>query len=269
MSSIYNELSKERKYLQSIGELPEWVTTNSYQMLKEKYLSPKESLRDRYTSIAYTASQYMPESIRTHWFNEFFNILWKGWLAASTPVLANMGKPSGCPVSCSGGYIGDSVYDFYNGQVEVAMLSKNGFGTSGYLGDIRPRGAPIANMTGGASGIVPVFKDYVQVASDISQGSSRRGAWAGYLPIDHDDFDELVTHISKYPDDANVGWNITQSFIDRLDNGDEEATRRYQKALKLKMVTGKGYFLFIDKVNDLNPIWYKDKGITVKASNLC
>ena len=267
--SIYKSLSEERKYLQSIGELPEWITTNSYQMLKEKYLEEGESLRDRYRSIAYTAALYMPKDFHTIWMERFFTILWNGWLAASTPVLANMGKPSGCPVSCSGGYIGDSVYDFYNGQVEVAMLSKNGFGTSGYLGDIRERGAPINNMKGGASGIVPVFKDYVQVARDISQGSSRRGAWAGYIPIDHPDFDELVTHISKFPDDANVGWNITDSFISRLKSGDEEAIRRYQKTLKLKMVTGKGYYFFVDKVNRLNPEWYKDKDIEVLASNLC
>ena len=267
--SIYKELGIERKMLQDSGELPKWVTTNSYQMLKEKYLDEGETLKGRYTSIARTASNYMPEDMRESWFNRFYELLWNGWLAASTPVLANMGKKSGCPVSCSGGYIGDSVFDFYSGQVEVAMLSKNGFGTSGYMGDIRPRGAPISNIKGGASGVVPVFKDYVQVARDISQGSSRRGAFAAYLPIDHDDFDELVIHISKYPDDANIGWSIPQSFIDRLDAGEEEAIRRYQKVLKLKMLTGKGYFFFVDKVNRLNPGWYVDKGIKVQASNLC
>jgi intein/homing endonuclease len=35
------------------------------------------------------------------------------------------------------------------------------------------------------------------------------------------------------------------------------------------MITGKGYFNFIDKVNHQNPQMYKDKNLTVKASNLC
>ena len=35
------------------------------------------------------------------------------------------------------------------------------------------------------------------------------------------------------------------------------------------MITGKGYFNFIDKVNRQNPQMYIDKGLTVKASNLC
>lgn len=267
--TIYKELSEERKYLQGIGELPEWVTTNSYQMLKEKYLDEGETLYQRFRKIAYTAAQYLPDEGRGVWMDKFFKVLWNGWLAASTPVLANMGKEKGCPVSCSGSYVGDSVYDFYATQLETAILSKNGFGTSGYLGDIRPRGASINGLKGGASGIVPVFKDFVQLSRDISQGSSRRGAWAGYLPIDHDDFYELLNYISKYPDDANVGWVISDNFIDRLNNGDKEALERYQKALKLKMVTGKGYFFFVDKVNRLSPKWYKDKGLKVLASQLC
>jgi ribonucleotide reductase alpha subunit len=118
--------------------------------------------------------------------------MWNGWLSLSTPVLANMGTGTNCPVSCSGGVIGDSVYDFYDMQVETALLSKNGFGTSAYLGDIRPRGAPINGLKGGASGVLPVFKDYIQLSKDISQGNSRKGAWAGYIEIDHPDFYELV-----------------------------------------------------------------------------
>lgn len=171
--------------------------------------------------------------------------------------------------NCSGGFISDSVYGFYGAQQEAAVLSKNGFGTSGYLGAIRPRGAKITGVKGGASGVLPVFKDFVQMSRDISQGSQRRGAWAGYLEIDHPDFYEIVNYISKSPDDANIGWNVTDNFIERLDAGDRDAISRYQAALKLKMVTGKGYFEFIDKVNRLNPQMYKDRGLSVKASNLC
>lgn len=267
--SIYNELSEERKKLQATNKLPKWVTTNSYQMLKEKYLEEGETLRDRFNSIAYRAASYMPETNRDIWYIRFFEILWNGWLAASTPVLANMGREKGCPVSCSGGYIGDSVHDFYATQLETAILSKNGFGTSGYLGDIRPRGSVISGMRGGASGVLPVFKDFIQLSRDISQGSQRRGAWAGYLPIDHEDFYEVLSFINKTPDDANVGWIISDSFIARLNSGDTEALERYQKALKTKMMTGKGYFFFSDKVNRQNPQCYKDKGLRVLASQLC
>ena len=266
--SIYDELGEERKQLQEEDKLPNWVTTAAWQMLKENYLSKDyPDLKSVYIRVARHASQYTNDPL--YWETKFFELFWKGYLAASTPVLSNMGTGVGCPVSCSGGFIKDSVFSFYGSQQEAAVLSKNGFGTSGYLGSIRPRGAKIAGMKGSASGVLPVFKDFVQMSRDISQGSQRRGAWAGYIEIDHGDFFELVNYINKNPDDANIGWNITDAFIARLEAGDKDAIDRYQKALKLKMITGKGYFNFIDKVNRQNPQMYKDKNLTVKASNLC
>ena len=266
--SIYDELGEERKRLQEQGRLPNWVTTVAWQMLKENYLSTKyPDLESVYTRVAKHAASYT--TTPAEWQEKFYNLLWNGHLAASTPVLSNMGTGVGCPVSCSGNYVGDSVYAFYDAQKENAILSKNGFGTSSYLGGIRPRGSKITGLKGSASGVLPVFKDFVQMSRDISQGSQRRGAWAGYIEIDHGDFFELVNFITKNPDDANIGWIVTNKFIDRLDAGDKDAIDRYQKALKLKMITGKGYFEFIDKVNSQNPKMYKDKNLTVKASNLC
>ena len=266
--SIYDELSNERKELQEQGKLPKWCTTIAWQMLKEKNLSPEyPDLASVYNRIAKHAASYTPNP--TEWQPKFFELLWNGWLAASTPVLSNMGTGFGCPVSCSGGFIEDSVYGFYGAQQEAAVLSKNGFGTSGYLGAIRHRGAKIKGVKGGASGVLPVFKDFVQMSRDISQGSQRRGAWAGYLEIDHPDFYEIVNYIIKNPDDANIGWNVSDAFIAKLDSGDSAAISRYQASLKLKMITGKGYFFKTDTVNRLSPKMYKDRGLDVKASNLC
>ena len=266
--SIYDELSDERKELQETGQLPVWCTTIAWQMLKEKNLSADyPDLKSVYNRITKHAAKYTPNP--DEWQPKFFELLWNGWLAASTPVLSNMGTGFGCPVSCSGGEVPDSVFGFYGAQQEAAVLSKNGFGTSGYLGKIRHRGAPINGVKGGASGVLPVFKDFIQMSRDISQGSQRRGAWAGYIEIDHPDFYEIVNFISKNPDDANLGWVVTDEFIARLDANDNEATLRYQLALKTKMITGKGYFFFVDRVNNLSPQMYKDKGLRVNASNLC
>ena len=54
-----------------------------------------------------------------------------------------------------------------------------------------------------------------------------------------------------------------------MDSKDEDAIARYQKAMKVKMLTGKGYFVFIDKMNAQNPPMYAEHGLKVKASNLC
>lgn len=266
MTSIYDKLSRERKELQAQGHVPDWFTTGGWQLFKEKYLYDAVGLKDTYMRIAKTAAKHTdnPDS----WAARFFDVMWKGWLAPSTPVLSNMGTIKGMPVSCSGQYVEDSIDGFYKSYHETAMLTKNGFGTSGYLGDIRPRGSNI--RTGGkASGTLPIIKHFVQDMRDVAQGTSRRGAWAGYLPIDHADFDEVVDYLEHHPDDLNLGWNISDAFIDKLEEGDEEALRRYQRAMKVKAVTGKGYFFKPDAVDRMSPQMYKDKGLKVKASNLC
>ena len=130
--SIYEELGDERKQLQEEGKLPMWVTTPAWQILKDKYTTEDcPDLYSIYKRISITAASHMYD--KEHWQKVFFNLMWNGWLACSTPVLANMGTNRGCPVSCSGNFIGDSVYEFYESQKEVEVLSKNGFGTSSYL----------------------------------------------------------------------------------------------------------------------------------------
>ena len=264
--TIYQKLSVERKHLQSIGAVPEWFTTPSWQLFKAKYLHEAVGIRDTFERVASTLARHMPDS--AEWETKFFNILWTGHLAGSTPVISNTGTNKGLPVSCSGQYIGDSIDSFYSNRRETALLTKEGFGTSAYMGDIRPRGERISKG-GSASGVVPVFEGFVQDMRDVAQGTSRRGAWAGYIEITHGDFFELADKLLHEGDDLNVGWIITDSFIERLERGDIDAIERYQRALKVKCITGKGYFYFVDKINRANPQSYKIHGLTCKASNLC
>lgn len=169
--SIYSKLSQERKELQEKGLLPEWFSTSGWQLFKGKYLyDTEEAAFGQYKRIAKTAAKHL-EGTELHEGAEdkFFHLLWNGWLSPSTPVLANMGTDRGLPVSCSGGYIEDSIDGFYSGRHETAVLTKHGFGTSGYLGDVRPRGSSIS-VGGKASGVVPVFKGFVQDMRDVAQG---------------------------------------------------------------------------------------------------
>lgn len=271
IENIYNKLSEERKTLQEQGLVPMWYSTGGFQMFKDKYdyETHGRSVRGQFERIAKTAAAHLKGTkFAQEAEAKFFELFWNGWLSPSTPVLANMGTDRGLPVSCSGSSVGDSINGFYSNRHETAMLTKYGFGTSSYLGDIRPRGAKIS-VGGKASGVVPVFKGHVQDMRDVAQGTARRGAWAGYLEIDHGDFDELADYIMSEPDDANIGWIIKDTFTKRLENKEPDAIRRFQKAMKMKMITGKGYFCFIDKINEKRPQMYKDNGLLVKASNLC
>lgn len=265
--NIYKKLSEERKKLQAEGLIPEWYSTAGWQMFKSKYLyKTNRAVRGQFERIAKTAAKHVPMLPEAE--NKFFEMLWKGWLSPSTPVLANMGTDRGMPVSCSGTVVEDSVDGFYSNLHEVAILTKNGFGTASDLSGIRPRGSHIS-VGGKASGVVPIIKEHVSAMRNIAQGATRRGAWACYLDIEHGDFYEVAEMLLAEPDDLNIGWTIKQSFIDKLNSKDEDAVNRFKKAMKVKMVTGKGYFFFVDKTNSKRPIMYRDKGMFINNSQLC
>ena len=165
--SLYDKLSEERKQLQEEGLLPPWFTTNGWQLYKEKYRYESRGVKEAYSRIARTAAKHTDD--HNKWAELFFDIMWKGWLAPSTPVMSNMGTPKGMPVSCSGGFVRDSIDGFYSAYREAALLTKYGLGTSGYIGDVRPRGSAISSG-GKASGSLPVFKAFAQAMRDVAQG---------------------------------------------------------------------------------------------------
>ncbi len=274
----YETLSKERKALQEKDLMPQHWSTGAWQLFKAKYMYDAENPREQYERIASTLAQYVEGRYPDWWKEEFgedytwkqafFDELWSGNLSGSTPVIANTGTDRGFSVSCSGNVAEDSVYGIYSAKLEVAVLTKNGFGTATYLGHIIPRGTKSSKgVTSG--GVVEWIKTFVLDTTVVSQGSNRRGAWAGYLPIEHGDFFELANYLKDAPDGLNVGWNISNEFIDRLEARDPDAIKRFKQAMYTKMVTGRGYFAFIDKINARRPQMYKDLGLEVVSPQLC
>lgn len=266
MSTIYEKLSEERKKLQEQDLAPAFWSTGGYQLFKEKYLYQAANPREQYERIARTLAVHTPDPQK--WYGKFFDIMWKGWLSPSTPILANTGTTRGLPVSCAANYIPDSIDGIYKAKHETAMLTKYGFGTAGYLGDVRPRGSKIS-VGGKSLGILPIIQGVQHDMEYVAQGTARRGSWAGYVPVDHGDFDEVCSYLEQHPDGNNIGWVWKDSDTEKMNAGDPEATRRFQKMLKTKMVTGKGYLFFQDKANRARPQWLKDKGLEIKTSQLC
>lgn len=269
MTTKYDEYSNERKQQQKDGTLPLFYSTAGFQLITDmEYISKGETVKDRYTTIAATLSAHMPPKYVEEYNKIFYDLLWDGLLSAATPVYINTGaNNNGLPISCSGSYVFDSVDSFYSVAHEIAMLSKYGFGTSAYLGDIRPRGSSISG--GGVSdGAVEVMELLFKTANHISQGNNRRGSVATYLPIEHGDFWEVCHWVENNSDGTNIGWVIGDNAIALLDNDDEEMVNRYQMVMYLRMM-GLGYIIDVDKANRLAPDVYKDNNVKIKASNLC
>jgi len=269
MKSSLDDLSEARKLGQDEGRYPEWFSSGGFQMFEQRYLHNATGFKEQARRIASTAAKHLKKAPLIEKYEEiFFNMMWEGDLSCSTPVLANTGTGRGMPVSCSGTYIEDSISGFYKGLLENAVLTQEGFGTSVYLGDIRPRGTPISRG-GKAAGIMPILNDFRQMSMDVSQGGVRRGSIASYIPMNHGDFWEVVNELKTNTESLNIGWNVYDEDLLKLTQGDKELGLRFAEILNTKMPTGKGYYFFPDKVNRHSPQMYKDLGLEVKASNLC
>ena len=261
-------LSTERKHLQAIGHLPEWYTTQGWQMFKKSYIvSDEAAVLGRHQAVASIADHLGPVHGPV-FAQKFFDLLWQGVLSPATPSLANTRAKRGQPVSCSGQMIGDSVDSFYKSLHETAILSKNAFGTSGDFSSIRPRGSKFGDG-GEANGASEVIDDFFMAAGKISQGYNRRGSFGAFIDIEHGDWDECADKLMRDSNGRNYGWTVRDSFIERLKANEPEAMRRFTKALHIKLVTGKGYYFFVDKANRHRPEMYKVHGLDVVATNLC
>ena len=269
----YEQLSHLRKQLQNGGEAPEWYSTAAYQLLvNQEYLDRGETPKAMYTRIARRAAELTKFTIPAdygyaNWYDAFFDIMWKGWLSPSTPVLTNMGNDRGHPISCSGTHLPDSIRGFYTARTEIAQLTQRGYGTSWALDLVRHRGS-IVSKGGTANGIMQPAKGAVDDMADVSQGT-RRGNIGQYLNPLHADFDELVGQLRADHMGWNIGWNFTSEFTELIDRDPARADYIWKRILSTKMITGKGYFFFLDKVNANVPKMYKDKGFKVRHSNLC
>jgi ribonucleoside-diphosphate reductase alpha chain len=280
----YEDYSNIRKQGHIDGTIPEWMATAGVQLFYKNYLYQAANPKEQFQRIAKTLAQYSPimvspsdnvlylldkKAFQDYWEKKFFDIMWKGYFACSTPLLANTGTDRGLPVSCSGGImIEDSVDGFYTAAREVALLTKAGFGTAVDVSNIRHRGS---HFKGGgvATGVLPVMKLMDSVTSDVSQGSSRRGACASYMDIHHKDFHEVADYLYYNPDKLNVGWKVNDKFVEKLDNGNKEAQKRFAKSMHVKSTVGKGYYYFPDKANRLKGAAYEKNNLNVSSTQLC
>ncbi len=250
------------------GEIPTWMDDCAYATLTGGYLLDGETPRGMYTRISNASAQRLG---RPDLAPRFFDLFWKNWLCPATPVAANLGTTRGLPISCFGLYVDDSINGIMSTMHEVASLAKHGGGIGVYWGAVRPRGTKIGE-NGQSEGVVPFLKILDSVTVGISQGSTRRGASAAYLPIEHPDFDEFLR--SRKPEGdpnrqcLNIQHSVTISddFMNRVLSGDEEARRRWRDVLKSRAETGGPYIMFSDTVDRARPECYKGNNLDVKIT---
>ncbi|MCC6180283.1 MAG: ribonucleoside-diphosphate reductase subunit alpha [Bacteroidia bacterium] len=244
-----------------------WLNEESEQILNRGYLLKGESVKGAIDRIATAASKrlYKPELKEA-----FIELIENGWMSLSSPIWANMGTERGLPISCFNVHVPDNIEGITHKLGEVIMQTKIGGGTSGYFGELRGRGSAVTD-NGQSSGAVSFMKLFDTAMDTISQGGVRRGAFAAYLDIDHPDINEFlqIKDIGNPLQNLFFGVCVPDYWMHEMIEGDKEKREIWAKVLEARQQKGMPYVFFTDNVNTNKPQVYKDKSMSINASNLC
>lgn len=198
IEEIEKEINHERDLLftyTGIFTLSDRYLATNHQ--KEVFELPQE----RWMIIAMHLMQDEKKENKIKHVKEAYWALSNLYMTVATPTLANSGKVHGQLSSCFIDTTDDSLQGIYDGNTDVANLSKFGGGIGVYMGKIRARNSSIRGFKGVSSGVLPWIKQLNNTAVSVDQLGQRQGAIAVYLDVWHKDI---------------------MTFLDlKLNNGDE------------------------------------------------
>jgi ribonucleoside-diphosphate reductase alpha chain len=274
-------VTKKEKTMKSFGEelgwelgvdYPEWGNTEIYvKTISKGYLLEGETPKDAYWRVATAVARRLGKPSLA---SKFFDYIWRGWLNLATPVLSNTGTDRGLPISCFGIDVADSIQDIGGKNLEMMLLAKHGGGVGIGMNMIRPAGSKIS-QNGTSDGVVPFAKIYDSTILATNQGSVRRGAASVNLNIDHPDFEDWLEIREPKGDVNRQCLNMHQcvvvsdKFMRKLEEGNDDARRKWGKILQKRKATGEPYIMFKGNVNKQNPDAYKTNGLKVFMTNIC
>jgi ribonucleoside-diphosphate reductase alpha chain len=197
-----------------------WLTPESQTFLERDYLLTGQTLDQRVDIICAEAERRLGIKDFAKKFKE--NIQ-KGWYSLSTPVWTNYATNRGLPISCFGSYVDDNMESILHNIAEVGMMTKMGGGTSAYFGKLRPRGSEIKD-NGQSAGSVHQMQLFDKLITVVSQGKTRRGNFAAYLDIDHEDIMEFLTIRGEGSpiQDLSFGVCVPSQWLKEMKEGDAQ-----------------------------------------------
>ena len=244
-----------------------WLNEDSREFLREGYLLEGVEAEERVRQIAERAEEILDEE---GFADRFYEYMSRGFYSLASPIWSNFGLDRGLPISCFGSYMEDNIESILHTQAEVGEMTKQGGGTSGYFGELRPRGSPITNngKSNGSYSFTELFDTIINV---ISQGETRRGQFAGYIDVEHDDLEEwLNTKTEGDPvQDIYYGVIVGDDWFQAMIDGDEEKRETWANIIETRINIGVPYIIFRGNMNEGKPQVYKDKDYQINASNLC
>jgi ribonucleoside-diphosphate reductase alpha chain len=255
-----------------------WLNQESLTTLSRGYLRDgikREDLKDaaiaRVNEIVDTAEQILGRKLPT-----LRHGIKRGWVSPASPVWSNFGAGRGLPISCNGSFMDDDMDSILFKNAEIGAMTKEGAGTSLYMGKLRGFGKAIrgGGVSEGPTHFARLPQEQVTV---VSQGNTRRGNCAVYLDIEHDDIDRWMEMRSTaggvhHPiQHLSFGVVIGDEWMNAMLAEEKGGPKRklMAKIRNKRRETGFPYIVFRDNANKARPEVLKRLKLYIYASNLC
>lgn len=200
----------------------------------------------------------------------------RGWVSPSSPLWSNFGLDRGLPISCNGSHMADNMDSILFKNAEIGMMTKEGAGTSLYMGELRAFGAPISGG-GKSEGPVHFARLPQEQVTVISQSNVRRGNCAIWLDVEHGDIDRWMEIRSTaggihHPiQHLSFGVVIGDQWMEEMLAEPKGGPKRklMAKIRNKRRETGFPYIMFRDNANNARPDVLKKLNLLIYFSNLC
>ncbi len=244
-----------------------WITENAMNVLKERYLLPKEN-------GDFETVEELFERV-TFGNKEYLELLTSQTLLPNSPTLFNAGTDNGGTSSaCFHFVLQDSMME-PSGIIDVgrkaAAVLKAGGGVGYAFGNLRAEGSPIRTTHGKACGVVRVMRHYQSLAYDlITQGGKRPAAQMAILPWDHPEIEGFIACKNEDPEvlnTFNISVALTDDFMKAVfDDPESEEAKLLRRMTAGAWKTGDPGCYFIDTAERGNPTPWLGK---LEGTNPC
>lgn len=245
-----------------------WYNDISKLFMSRGYLRQGQTIEEKIEEIAEHSKNILGKNGK--YKDRLIYHLKKGNYIVPTPVWKNFHPSTNeTPISCFGVFVEDTVESIVLKASEVALQNKIGGGSSGTFEEVRGRGKKISTE-GFSNGSVSMMEIFQTISSTISQ-PNRRGHFSATQDIDHSDSSEFMGARTEGHaiQDLSTGLKISDAFMQRALDGDEDSIEKLRRLVKARYETGFHYVFFSDTVNKNTVDVYKDKNYRINHSNMC
>ena len=239
-------------------------------------------ITDTWKRVAHAmASAEMP-SKRQIWADTYYQAMSNFQFLPAGRILSGAG--TGRETTLMNTFVMGTIDDSIAGIMEVARQAALTMHMGGGLGydfsTLSPKGLWVEKLGSEAPGPLAAM-DLCDAVCKLTMNSSQRGAMMATLRCDHPDIEEFIcakndpSRLRHF----NLSVLVTDDFMNRVENNQEmnlvwkgqtvksvQARDLWQKIMVQAYKSAEPGVLFIDRINDLNPLRYME---TISATNSC